>query len=30
MSPGAILGVLIAVGSVIKDAIENDCDCSNK
>lgn len=29
MSPATILGVLIAVGAIVKDAIEdeNDCDC---
>lgn len=30
MSPGAIIGILIAVGTVIKDAIDDDnnnCQC---
>lgn len=30
MSPGAIIGILIAVGNVIKDAIDDDndnCQC---
>lgn len=27
MSPGAIIGILIAVGTVIKDAIDDDNNC---
>ena len=27
MSPAAVIGLLIAVGTVVKESMENDSDC---